>query len=241
MDCTTCREALSARLDGETEPVPAGDTDAHLARCPACVEWQVRATAATRLIRVRPADPGPDLVEAVLARRPRPVALVPRLALAVVALTQLWIALAQLLSGATGGDHAGHTGGIAGHVFNEGAAWNLALGVGLLFAAVSVTRAAGLLPTLAGFVALLVGLSVHDLAQGTATVSRVASHAPLLVGLVLLVLVSRAARERPAPDSTALRDTDSHTDAPTGSTGEPAPARGRGKGHLRPTGHHEAA
>jgi hypothetical protein len=30
VDCLTCREAISARLDGEPEPVPAAETDEHL-------------------------------------------------------------------------------------------------------------------------------------------------------------------------------------------------------------------
>lgn len=62
MDCDTCREALSARIDGEAEPVAP---DEHLHSCASCQEWHAAATALTRSV---PADttPMPDLTDAVL-------------------------------------------------------------------------------------------------------------------------------------------------------------------------------
>ncbi|MFD1148651.1 zf-HC2 domain-containing protein [Saccharothrix hoggarensis] len=241
MDCQSCREALSARLDGEAEPVPAAETDAHLAQCLACTRWQASAQALTRAIRVRPVGPDPDLVDAVLAAAPpRHTALAPRLALSAVAIVQLWLGLAQLLAGATGG-HSGH--GISTHLFNEGAAWNLALGIGLMVAAVHAHRAAGLLPTLAGFVAVLVAFSVSDLIGGTATATRVVSHLPLVAGLVLLYLVARAHREEPTPGTPAKHDDDlGHHDDSDGDDVAPQPGGRPGRGrHLRPTAHRRAA
>ncbi|WP_199440225.1 zf-HC2 domain-containing protein [Umezawaea beigongshangensis] len=242
MDCDTCREALSARLDGETGPVPAAETDAHLAQCASCSAWQLRAQALTRAIRVRPAEAAPDLADAVLAAAPpQHTALRSRLGLTAVALVQLWLALSQLFTGAT--SHAGHVGGgISGHLFNEGAAWNLALGVGLLVAAVDGRRAAGLLPTLGGFVAVLLAFSVHDLLDGTATTARVASHLPLVAGLALLLLVARAHRERPAPGTPATSGHDDLDDAPDHDTPARRSSHPRGRGrHLRPTAHRRAA
>ncbi|GAA1301982.1 zf-HC2 domain-containing protein [Saccharothrix xinjiangensis] len=246
MDCQSCREALSARLDGEAEPVAAAETDAHLAQCTACTRWQASAHALTRTIRVRPVGPEPDLVDAVLAAAPprptaeiRHIALTPRLALAAVAIVQLWLALAQLLAGATGA-HGGH--GFSTHLFNEGAAWNLALGIGLLVAAVSAHRAAGLLPTLGGFVAVLLAFSVNDLLAGTATTTRVVSHLPLVAGLALLYLVARAHRE-PTPGTPAREDRDDldHHDH-RGDETAPRPGGRRGQQrHLRPTAHRRAA
>ncbi|AXX30167.1 zf-HC2 domain-containing protein [Actinosynnema pretiosum subsp. pretiosum] len=242
MDCDTCREALSARLDGEAAPLPPAWTDAHLAKCPDCARWRGRAQALTRLVRVREAPAVPDLAAEVLADLPPAhVALRPRLALAAVALAQLWLALAQLLTGATGHDvTAGHGAeGLAGHLFNEGAAWNLALGVGLLVAAVNGRRASGLLPTLGGFVVLLLGFSAHDLAEGAATATRVASHLPLAAGLVLLLLVARAHRDHPEPESAArpeprrARTADHDVPPPRADR---APTR-----HLRPIAHRRAA
>jgi predicted anti-sigma-YlaC factor YlaD len=242
VDCSTCREALSARLDGEAGPVPATETDAHLAQCTSCSRWQLRAQALTRRIRVRPAEPAPDLVEAALAAAPpHHTALTPRLGLAAVALLQLWLALAQSFAGVT--SHAGHGGGgISGHLFNEGAAWNLALGIGLLVAAVDGHRAAGLLPTLGGFVVVLLAFSVHDLLDGTATTARVVSHLPLVAGLALLLLVAGAHRDQPVPGTPA---TSGHGD-PNGTPdrGVPGPRSSRSRGrarHLRPTAHQRAA
>ncbi|MBP2335575.1 putative anti-sigma-YlaC factor YlaD [Saccharothrix coeruleofusca] len=238
MDCQTCREALSARLDGEAEPVPAAETDAHLAQCTACLRWQASAQALTRSIRVRPAVAHPDLVGAVpMVVPPRRAALVPRPALAAVAVVQLWLAMDQVLAG-TGAEHVGH--GVSAHLFNEGAAWNLALGIGLLVAAVNARRAAGLLPTLGGFVAVLLGFSVNDLLNGTATAARVASHLPLVAGLVLLYLVARAHRGQPTPGTPAERD-----QARRGGSGGvvlPPPDRRRERSRpLHPTAHRRAA
>jgi predicted anti-sigma-YlaC factor YlaD len=239
VDCRTCREALSARLDGEAEPVPAAETDAHLAQCVPCTRWEVQAQALTRTIRVRPAPPEPDLVDAVLAAvPPRHPALAPRLGLAAIGIVQLWLALAQLLGGATAPD-TGH--GPSNHLFNEGAAWNLALGIGLLVAAVKAGRAAGLLPTLGGFVALLLAFSVHDLLDGTATFTRVVSHLPLVAAVVLLFLVSRAHREQPTPGTPAKRG---HDDAGrTADTDDPGtrPSPDGKTRHLRPTARRRAA
>ncbi|MFD7660674.1 hypothetical protein ACFV4N_42450, partial [Actinosynnema sp. NPDC059797] len=189
---------------------------------------------------MRPVGAEPDLADDVLAAAPpRHTALTPRLALAAVALVQLWLALAQLLAGATGA-HAGH--GISTHLFNEGAAWNLALGVGLLVAAVNAHRAAGLLPTLGGFVAVLLAFSVSDLLDGTATATRVASHLPLVAGLVLLCLVARAHREQPTPGTPARHDRDDDHRGRDGDESAPQPGGRRGQPrHLQPTAHRRAA
>ena len=68
MDCDTCREALSARLDGEPEPA---SPDEHLAECPACQDWH--AAAADLALAWYEEAPPPDLTAAVLDRvEPRP-------------------------------------------------------------------------------------------------------------------------------------------------------------------------
>jgi predicted anti-sigma-YlaC factor YlaD len=236
VNCSTCREALSARLDGEAEPVPAAETDAHLAGCADCTRWLDRAHVLTRSLRVRPAQPVPDLAAAVLAAAPpRRAPAVARSALAAVAVVQLLLALSQLFAGSA--SHAGHGGG---HLFNEGAAWNFALGVGLLVAAVHAHRAAGLLPTLGGFVAVLAVFSARDLAEGTATVARVLSHLPLLAGLVLLYLVHRTHRDRPVPGSPAAEDHDDRSSTPADRS--PRARRRRFPARrLKPTAHRRAA
>ncbi|MFC6091974.1 zf-HC2 domain-containing protein [Saccharothrix lopnurensis] len=59
MDCETCREALSARLDGEAEPGPAAEVDAHLGQCAACTRRRTRAQALTRTARADEPHHGP--------------------------------------------------------------------------------------------------------------------------------------------------------------------------------------
>lgn len=61
-----CREALSARVDGEREPAPAEQVDLHLAECVECAGWYAAMTAASRRLRVRSASPSPDLTAAIL-------------------------------------------------------------------------------------------------------------------------------------------------------------------------------
>ncbi|MEV0134326.1 zf-HC2 domain-containing protein [Dactylosporangium sp. NPDC050688] len=79
--CEAFREALSARLDGEAEPVDAALTDAHLARCAGCRTWHAEAATATRLFRVRqvPTEPAgvDDLLAALDAHGVLPPAAVP--------------------------------------------------------------------------------------------------------------------------------------------------------------------
>ncbi|CCH33157.1 zf-HC2 domain-containing protein [Actinosynnema sp. NPDC047251] len=255
MDCDTCREALSARLDGEPEPAPAGDTDAHLEGCAACRAWQDGAAALTRSLRLRPATATPDLVDAVLAAAP-PVPATrgwyPRAALAGVAVAQITLGLGQVLGsgpaggpavgGSTVGGSAGHGihGATGGHLFNESTAWNLALGLGLLWTALRPRATTGLLPVVAGFVVVLGAFSVQDLVSGEATVQRVTSHAILVLGLVLLVVVHRGRRDpdggrvaEPLPDTP---DLGAGVADPPGST-----PRARPRPRLRPVSRRRAA
>ncbi|MGZ3145750.1 zf-HC2 domain-containing protein [Lentzea chajnantorensis] len=194
MDCSTCREALSARLDGEDEGVPAEEVDAHLGSCAPCRQWQETATALTRTLRVRPAAPAPDLAAAVLDATPAltppaPRAWLSRALLGGVAVAQLTLGLAQVL-GTGSAAHGGHTTGVdSSHLFNESTAWNLALGLGLLWTALRPAATAGVLPVTAAFVAVLVPYSASDLVNGTATAGRVLSHSLLVIGLALLAVV----------------------------------------------------
>jgi predicted anti-sigma-YlaC factor YlaD len=244
VDCLTCREALSARMDGEDEPVPAEHTDQHLASCSACRSWQVRVEQTSRTLRVREASPVPDLSAAILdtAVPPEPArGWWARIALIVVAVAQLGLALSQLFG--VGGDPHG-----SGHLFNESTAWNLALGVGLLWAAFRSRVTTGLIPVLAGFVLILAPYSVHDLVTGAVAGSRVAEHGLLVLALALLIVINRRYSD-PAPhhgaaldddtadtDDTLLAGTDDAGTPTTGTAGSPA------RRHpLRPAGRHNAA
>ncbi|MGM1063229.1 zf-HC2 domain-containing protein [Saccharothrix sp. Mg75] len=246
MDCDTCREALSARLDGEAEPAPAAETDAHLAGCAACRAWQDRAAALTRSLRLRPATATPDLVDAVVAAAPpvvRTRGWYPRAALAGVAVAQLTLGLAQVLGTSTAAARAAGHGihdSTGVHLFNESTAWNLALGLGLLWAALRPRAAIGLLPVVAAFVAVLAAFSTRDLITGQATATRVTSHAILVLGLALLLLVHRTHRRPDGTDSTTPLPTATPTDgaAPATPRADPDPPH---HPRLRPVSHHRAA
>ncbi|HYQ67507.1 zf-HC2 domain-containing protein [Actinophytocola sp.] len=202
MDCLTCREALSARLDGEEEPAPAAETDRHLASCAECRAWETRVTQTSRLLRVREAIPVPDLSSAILATAVPPQSTRgwwARIALVSVAVAQVGLALTQVLGS---GVSAGHGGGshaavpAAEHLFNESTAWNLAIGVGLLWAAFRSRGTSGLIPVLAGFVLVVGVYSVQDLVSGTVAVTRVLEHALLLLALGLMIVSTAATATR---------------------------------------------
>jgi predicted anti-sigma-YlaC factor YlaD len=195
VSCEQYREALSARLDGEDEG-PAGQRLAgHLASCPGCAEWYASAQRVTRLVRVAPAEPVPDLSAAVLAaagparRRLRSGELLLRAALGAVALAQLVLAGPSLL---------GHDAVMQSmHGAHEYGTWNAALAVALGWVAARPRHAAGLLPLLTAFSVGLLVASVADLADGSVPVGRVATHLLIGVGLGLvaaLTWVRRAPR-----------------------------------------------
>ncbi|APU14664.1 MULTISPECIES: zf-HC2 domain-containing protein [Actinoalloteichus] len=205
MECDTCREALSARLDSEAEPVRADETDEHLRTCVECRSWQQRATLLTRSMRVRAAVAPPDLTDAILAARGRGRGeKAVRAALASVGVAQLALGAAQLL----GVDHGmTHDGAAATHLFNESTAWSLAMGLGLLWAALRSGHSRGMLPLVGGFVLVLSVFSVQDLIAGEVTVSRVLSHGLLVIGLGLLTVVHRQeSRHSPEPGRPGIRE-----------------------------------
>ncbi|MET8995468.1 zf-HC2 domain-containing protein [Amycolatopsis sp. NPDC004169] len=214
MRCEDCREALSARLDGEAEPV---SPDAHLASCADCQAWFAGAERLRRAMLLRPAPPVPDLTAAILERTPAPSGerWGRRIALAVVAIAQLGLAFAELLGTGHGGVHLGH----------ESSAWNLAVGIGLLTAALLPKTAGGQLPLLTGFVGVLLALSAGDLAAGQVTLSRLSTHLLVVLGLALLFAVHREHRNTgtPLPAATA----DGGTSAPGSTVDAPAPGRPR--------------
>ncbi|TWP48512.1 hypothetical protein FKR81_28425 [Lentzea tibetensis] len=246
VDCDTCREALSARLDGEPESAPADQVEGHLAECADCRAWQDQAAALTRTLRLRPATPVPDLTAAILdaapvIEPPRPRGWLPRMLLGGVAVAQLTIGLAQIL-GTGESAHSGHSTGVdSSHLFNESTAWNLALGLGLLWTALRPAAASGLLPVVGAFVAVLIPFSASDLLGGAATVSRVTTHALLILGLALLVIVHRGNRD---PHGRTPVSTSDSPGAETGAADAPEPGtrtRSQRRVRLRPVSRRRAA
>lgn len=210
MSCGRFREAVSARLDGEPLGLSASALDAHLASCPDCARWAEAAAAVTRRARLD-VRPVPDISDEIVARVALPTRRVLRrrhvlrIALAVVGLVQLAVGIPAL---------TGHSIGMAMsmHSAHEAAAWNLAIGAAFVAVASVPRRAAGLIPLLVTFLAVLGVLSARDFAAGTVGGDRIATHAVALAGLLLLVALDRAERALPPGRFTAARRRDDGPD-----------------------------
>lgn len=197
MQCEPIREALSARLDGEALPPGLTDqlVDEHVAGCPACTAFATGAGAQHRALRVRAAEPVPDLVHRILERvpataRPQPVREWARYALFAVAVTQLVLALPAVL--------LGEDPGASIHVARELGSFDVALGVGLLWAAWQPRRAVGLLPMVAALTGAMAVTGLLDVLRGEAPFAGEAHHLLDLAGLGLLWALTHP----PRPTST---------------------------------------
>jgi len=196
VDCTQCKEALSARLDGEDSEAERSAVDEHVATCPGCHRFADDAARVTRLARTAVATPEPDVIDAVLAaaprsRRPQLIAAV-RVLLGLVGLAQAEVALVGMI-GAHSSEHGGVVlqGASVAHFAHESAAWNLALGVGFLWVAWRSSRPSGMVPTLATFVAVLTVLVVMDAMAGGVDTARLLAHGLVVLGLVLVIALDR--------------------------------------------------
>ncbi|HEX5405999.1 MAG TPA: hypothetical protein VFX16_27300 [Pseudonocardiaceae bacterium] len=198
MGCTVVREGLSAMLDGEPAP-NADDLRAHVAGCPDCARWQAQSADLDRRLRIGLVRVGgPDVAETILSqvRLPSRGRWQNRLrvALAVVALVQVTIGLADLFD----------TMSLAmvvrsPHVDHEEAAFGVAFGVVMAMIAWNSRRARGEVPVLAAVVSMLAVSSVSDLANGEVSWPRLATHAPILAALILAVALGRATRGGDGP------------------------------------------
>jgi predicted anti-sigma-YlaC factor YlaD len=200
---------LSAQLDGEDNPADRALVEEHLAGCAGCATWFEQAAMVNRLTRT--AVPVPDLGDRILSALPAahpmparrrlawfpaslgrvPWATLLFLALAVVGAVQLILGLGQIGGGVTGA-HV-HTGldATPGHLWNESAAWNVAVGAGYLFIALRRTRPTGLVPMLTAFVGMLLLLSLNDLTGDRVDGTRLISHGFVIGGYLLVVALSK--------------------------------------------------
>ena len=162
---TQCREALSARLDGEESPAERDAIAAHLTGCAACRRFADEAARVTRLSRTAVATQAPDVVGVLTAQS------------------------------ADHSSHGVKLEGASiAHFANESAAWNLALGVGFLWVARRSGPTSGMVPTLATFVAVLAALVVLDVAAGRVDPERFLVHGLVLLGLILVLMLDRLPR-----------------------------------------------
>jgi predicted anti-sigma-YlaC factor YlaD len=242
--CELYREALSARLDGEDEPVEAADTDQHLQRCPACREWFQAAAAVTRLVRVQPLEELPRL---------DPVALLPAAGVGRATAGSRWVGLTKVLRLLLGGlgvaqfvlgmtqaasnaavehyrDAATAAGATPSHLWHESAAWNVAVGAGFAWIALRRGRPAGVLPMLTAFVALLVMLSASDVLAGRVDQIRLLSHGFLLAGYLIVLGLCHPRLDSGTPPSGWLKPPGpwrGNLSARVDEPGEPEPTAGR--------------
>jgi predicted anti-sigma-YlaC factor YlaD len=222
VSCAQYREAASAKLDGEASAIPDEDLTTHLTGCVACAAWYATAHRITRMARVGPADPVPDLVDAILAstgpirRRPRRRELPLRIGIALAALTQAVMWWPDLL----GRDPMTQSM----HVSHESGVWNLALAVAVGWVAARPHYARGLLPMLAAVVVGLVGYSSADLLSGAVGYSRIVEHVPAASALLLIAGLLWVRRDdptlghggrlrRPVPEMPAGASHDGHVSA----------------------------
>jgi predicted anti-sigma-YlaC factor YlaD len=241
MQCDVAREALSARIDGEREPVPAARVDEHLQTCPDCRSWYIFADEQARTLRIREGGPGRDRSEEILAAagvervgRYRRWARWSgrywvRCALVAVGLVQVAVAAAQM-GGVDFGmlsTAARQPGVLSGeHLMNETTAWSLALGLGMVVAGARPVAAAGVACVLGVFAAVLAWYVIDDSMAGQVTGIRVLSHLPVLAGVMLAAMVYRQdRRERRTPPAASADD----IVLPGNAT------RGRRRGHLFPS------
>jgi predicted anti-sigma-YlaC factor YlaD len=83
------------------------------------------------------------------------------------------------------------------HMAHETGAWNLAVAAAFLAVAAGPRLAAGALPLLGSFAALLVPVTLADLAAGHVHVERAVAHLLLLAGVALVSAVAwRGRRSR---------------------------------------------
>jgi predicted anti-sigma-YlaC factor YlaD len=210
MQCTIYREAISARLDGEPLGMSEHHLDAHLDTCPHCTAWADAAAGVTRRARLTPAPRVPDLTASVLAALPDPrrrearrqmTSELLRVALLGIGVAQAVLAWPTLAFG--GGAMAAPM-----HMTHETGAWNLAVSAAFFGVAAAPRLAAGALPFLGTFAALLTVLTSEDLAAGRVPVERAVGHLLLLAGVSLVaVLAWRGRRRRTVPAVTRDRVT----------------------------------
>lgn len=194
MRCSTFREALSARLDGEDPGIPHEQIDAHLVGCDDCRAWAESAGALAGVVERAPREHvalDPALLASLTAppdeARSGLLSTVEwRIVLGLLAVAQLVVSWPGVLL------HDGHA---SVHLAHQLTAWDMGLAVGFLVAALLPARAWGMLPLATVLVACMVVTSVVDAVSGHALLGRELVHALELAGLgVVWVLARRSPR-----------------------------------------------
>ena len=185
VDCGSAQEVLSADLDGQAGALELRAANIHLASCHSCSVWFDGVSLLQRRVRVRSAEVVPDLSQIILERShpPRPgrgewV----RYSLVIVALTQLVIALPDLIARTEPGTTA--------HESRHVGAMAVALALGLLYTAKVPARAYGILPITAALAATMLASAIFDVTRGSTPLLGESVHIVELVGFVLVWLLA---------------------------------------------------
>ena len=186
-------QAVSARLDGEDPGLDEATVYRHLASCADCRAFAHRVEAFHRRVRLAPAPHVPDLTPDILTAigAERSAATVPdanvalRWILLAIAVAQIAVAIPALVFGTDAG--------LPVHTARHIGSFDVALGVGFLYAAWKPSRIPGLLPVVAALVACLVASSLLDVAAGSTAAWGEAQHVLDFVGLAVVWLLSRPA------------------------------------------------
>ena len=199
MDCSSYRELISARLDDELTALESEALHTHLDHCPGCSSFAAQAAALVPVVRVRAADPIPDLVAPILAAAKAPkrdaIRDAARLMLAWVAIVELAFALPALVLG----DSSGATSHVACHL----GSFDVAIAAGLLYAVWRPQRALALVPVALVLTGCVIVTATFDLTDGSTSSGLEAHHLVDLLGFALLWIVAG----RPVPGRRALRPT----------------------------------
>jgi len=190
--CDLVREALSAAHDGEAAAA-SGDghlasVDDHLAGCAGCTAFAASLERLDQRVLAVRAVPAPNLTAAVLtavaadvqAERDRRV-LELRWLVGLAGVAQLLFAIPLVLG----------VMGPSAHVGRDLGALELALGIGLIFAAWQPERAAGVLPVAAVVAAAAVVTGGLDVTSGRATLLQELPHLTEIVGVLALWALTR--------------------------------------------------
>lgn len=200
MTCMQIHHAISARLDGEDPGLDESTVYAHLAACADCRAFAHGAESLHRSIRLAPAPAIPDLAPGILtaigaestadaaARAEPDTNLALRWILLAVAIAQIAVAIPALI--------LGNDAGLPIHAARHIGSFDVALGIGFLYAAWKPSRIPGLLPVVAALVACLVGSSLLDVASGNTGAFGEVQHVLDFVGLAVVWLLSRPTAQR---------------------------------------------
>ena len=160
-----------------------------------------------RTVRIRPAEPVPNLVAAVTSRA-RPVR--PGRG-AWIRPSLVWISIVLLVQGIPALIF-GNTDGAEAHLSRHLGAFGVALAIGFLYAAWKPHRSFGLLPFTAALVVTMATSAMFDLLDGGRSALAESTHVAELIGLTLLWMLAgspglpdrRRAKRRNAPSPSAL-------------------------------------